>query len=483
MGFGRGRFTMGAALSMRIHLAWMANRTRYVAALLIVLLSAYRASACDTPVYRYAMYRWMPAPYELYYFCDGPLDAEGSQLRERIREFAGVTGPAANLKFIPVDLQQDRELANIPPDVKEAWTKRASQQMPWCLLLSPMQQRLSEGSFVAGEVDALIHSPMRQEVGRLLEEGSAGVYVLIDGDDAAATESAEQTVRGVVADIASGKVPLAAAPNAEGDALPVQTVQLGFVKLHASDPAEKWLIQSLLLLEPDLATSKEPRLFLIYGRGRALFSSLGKGIHRDNLITDIEFISGACSCTVKEQNPGVDLLMRYDWEAVAHALSEKFGTEEGSPYRFSGDALFPELVIPMESSPPNDAVAAAVPSDSAPSSVAAPPSVAAPAVDGSTTSAPAEKVEDRSAIASPSASQADEPAATSPSTAVSTAQVTTPASSTELATTKAAPAARPAAASPPQPTSAWRAVVWVGVGLLGTLVVLFGATFLVLRPR
>ncbi len=87
---------------------------------------------------------------------------------------------------------------------------------------------------------------------------------------------------------------------------------------------------------------------MIYGRGRALFSSLGKGIQRDNLIQDVEFITGACSCTVKEQNPGVDLLMSYNWNAVAEALSRQFGTEEGSSYRFGGDALFPELIIPPE---------------------------------------------------------------------------------------------------------------------------------------
>ena len=351
---------------MKIQLARMVNGVRIVAAFLIGLLSSHPTSACDTPVYRYAMYRWMPAPYELYYFCDGPLDDAGTQVHERIEELTGTTGPAANLTFVPVDLQQDKELANVPPDVKETWAQRTSQQMPWCLLLSPIQQRLLEGSFMASEVDALIHSPARHEIGRLLEEGNAGVYVLIGGEDASTTDSAEQVVRDVVADIASGKIALTAAPTATGDSVPAQAVQLGFIKLNPADPAEKWFVQSLLALEPDLPTSQEPRLFLIYGRGRALFSSLGKGIHRDNLILDIEFISGACSCTVKEQNPGVDLLMRYDWDAVAQGLSEKFGAEEGSPYRFGGDALFPELMIPMESVPADAPATPAASSDQSP---------------------------------------------------------------------------------------------------------------------
>ncbi len=465
---------------MRIQLTWLAHGTRFAAAFLIVLLSAYQAVACDTPVYRYAMYRWMPAPYELYYFCDGPLDEAGAQLRARVQETVGASGPTTNLKFIPVDLQQDRELATIPPDVKEAWAKRTSQQLPWSLLLTPMQQPLLEGGFAASEFDALIQSPARQEIGRLLEEGNAGVYVLIGGEDSAATELAELTVREVVADIASGKVPLAAAPNGEDESLPATTVQLGVIKVNSADPAEKWFVQSLLLLEPDLAASQEPRLFLIYGRGRALFSSLGKGIHRDNLIMDVEFISGACSCTVKEQNPGVDLLMRYDWDTVAKALSEKFGSEEGSPYRFSGDALFPELVIPMESVPAD--TTAATPGD--PSL----PMDAAPSASGAAAPAVVDKVENAGPVASVSGSDSKDPAGPPMSNAAETTTVATPTpSSGSVAPKRDQPdrpaKVNPAIVNPAQSTSPWSAVIWVGVGLLGTLVVLFGATFLVLRPR
>ena len=49
-----------------------------------VLLTASASIACDTPVYRYAMYRWFPAPYEVYCFYRGEMDETGKQLKAAV---------------------------------------------------------------------------------------------------------------------------------------------------------------------------------------------------------------------------------------------------------------------------------------------------------------------------------------------------------------------------------------------------------------
>ena len=36
--------------------------------LLAVIVVGLPLLACETPVYRYAMYRWEPAPFEIYFF-------------------------------------------------------------------------------------------------------------------------------------------------------------------------------------------------------------------------------------------------------------------------------------------------------------------------------------------------------------------------------------------------------------------------------
>ncbi len=43
---------------------------------------------------------------------------------------------------------------------------------------------------------------------------------------------------------------------------------------------------------------------------------LGKGINAETIQDAAKFLCGACSCLVKRLNPGVDLLMAADWDAI-----------------------------------------------------------------------------------------------------------------------------------------------------------------------
>ena len=258
-------------------------------------------------------------------------------------------------------------------------------------------------------------------------------------------------------------------PGAEEDARGA-TLEVGLVKVARGDAKEKWLVDILLGLERDLRETQDPIVFMIYGRGRALFSCLGKGIHRDNLIQDVEFITGACSCTVKEQNPGVDLLMRRNWDAAAEAIAARYGAEEGSRYDFGGDALFPELIIPAEGEMPG--------SDVEPSQ--------GEAAQGGT--AQGEMVAQVEPAAEPAATR-PQPEATAPQ-AIDEPSLLSEAADPKTQTVTLAPADKldpvPSSSSDvataPTP-SKFPGMLWVGAGLLAALVVLFAATFVVLRPR
>ncbi|HEY7425207.1 MAG TPA: hypothetical protein VH682_13330, partial [Gemmataceae bacterium] len=60
----------------------------------------------------------------------------------------------------------------------------------------------------------------------------------------------------------------------------------------------------------------EPMVFPVFGRGRALEGLIGKGINADTIENAAQFLCGACSCLIKRLNPGVDLLIAADWDAV-----------------------------------------------------------------------------------------------------------------------------------------------------------------------
>ena len=337
---------------------------RLVVCLTLVALVTATAStvstACDTPVYRYAMYRWQPTPYEVYYFHMESARDEDEQTHAALKKAIEASGARANVVLLPVDLKEDKELIGVPPDVKKAWLARKDQSTPTHMVVSPQGLELFTGDLKTDEIASLIDSPLRQKIGKHLEEGKAAVFLFLTSGDMQADKEVEKTLKQLVDDVKSEKINLYSGPQdllgrmnkeepkdaAEEEKSATQGPEIAYVKVSPNDDAERWLVRQLMAVEDDLEEFKDkPMVFAVYGRGRALPPFIGKGIDRDNLIGCIEFVTGACSCTVKEQNPGVDLLVRYDWESASAAVAEKFGSEEGNENRFAIDEFFPDLII------------------------------------------------------------------------------------------------------------------------------------------
>jgi hypothetical protein len=72
----------------------------------------------------------------------------------------------------------------------------------------------------------------------------------------------------------------------------------------------------LLSTEPDLPFIKAPMAFPVFGRGRVLYALVGKGIKKKLIEETCNSVIGWCSCTIKEDNPGADLLFAADWEKI-----------------------------------------------------------------------------------------------------------------------------------------------------------------------
>ncbi len=53
--------------------------------------------------------------------------------------------------------------------------------------------------------------------------------------------------------------------------------------------------------------------FPVFGRGRALYALVGDGIQEKNIREACESMLAWCSCEIKAQSPGTDLLIAADW--------------------------------------------------------------------------------------------------------------------------------------------------------------------------
>ncbi len=436
----------------------------------VFFLAAGTVWACSTPVYRYAMYRWEPAPYEIYYFHEQDVDEAVVEVHESIRAAARCEERTANLFLAAVDVKEDPELKTIPPDVRKWWEAQPDKQTPCYVVVTPYGVPIHHGDMDAEVLQTLIDSPARRSVVEQLSEGTAGVMVMITGSDDEANQKAEELIKEFVADIASGKIELYIPPpvgfftprrdEAEEEPASPQ-IEVGFVKVDRSDPQEKWFLETLLSMEEDLKDEQfedQPMMFVIFGRGRALPPCIGRGINRDNLLDCVDFVTGACSCTVKDQNPGMDLLFATNWFVAAEKLAAKFGAEEGAEAQFSTEDFFQDLMIP----PVQQASLEQPESDTEDAELATAAEVESDIAQA--TDQPSDVVAEEAAV---------EEDATVEDATVEVAAVSL--------TTE--PATATAASTNGDASSMFRGVFLVAMGLAVAFVLLFGMTFMVLRPR
>lgn len=187
-------------------------------------------------------------------------------------------------------------------------------------------------------VKRMIDSPVRQELRKRLLTGESAIWVLLESGDKAKDEAASKLLVEALR-AAEGKLELpdgvitqeeAANPDAtrhkhkenadvlQSD-LPLK-IAFSMLRVSRADEAESALMAMLMHIEPDLEEfEQEPMVFPVFGRGRALEPLIGKGIHADNVLETAAYLCGACSCEIKEQNPGIDLLMAADWAPVDNA--------------------------------------------------------------------------------------------------------------------------------------------------------------------
>jgi hypothetical protein len=302
---------------------------RTVRRVLTTLLLALMADpavgrACDVPVYRYALEHWIPDPYRVVILHQGPMDAAARTIADNLEK---QSGQSLHGNFIVETIDADHPLT---PQVV-VYFPAASQVhgVAW------------QGRLDADALAAIADSPCRHDIAHRLLSGDAVVWVLLqtgrkEADNAAARRIDDELEnwRAGLRDRPESASRVASAPGA-----PPLTCSL--VRVSRNDPAEKLLVETLLSVEPDLRGRDEPMAFPVFGRGRVLYALVGAGINAETVGHALDFLVDGCSCTVKRQNPGVDLLLNADWSVITPTTPEEPATAPTS----SGD-LVPLTPLP-----------------------------------------------------------------------------------------------------------------------------------------
>jgi len=305
------------------------------------------ARACSTPVFRYAMYNWPTAPYYFFYFHHGEIPEEDKAIHEQLEKLATADKPS-NVRLIAIDMTNEEQLKYIPEVVLKSREAHAKDQQPLFVVYTSWGAELYVGKLDAKILGALVDSPMRRQIAKRFHQGNATIMLILKSSDEKANKEAAKVARQLLAKAKAGEIVVSSdlyymmppPPPAEGsDDQPAEPepekMKIAVLELSRDDANEKWLLRSLLAVEPDLNKfADKPMVFAIYGRGRVLPPYIGKGIHVDNLFDCASFLGGACSCMIKDQNPGVDLLMQWDWDATAEAWAKEQGEFDAAPGPF-----------------------------------------------------------------------------------------------------------------------------------------------------
>ncbi|MCA9015425.1 MAG: hypothetical protein KDA77_08860 [Planctomycetaceae bacterium] len=294
---------------------------RFISSLAVlgVLLTSTVIWACSVPVFRYALERWPADKYSAVVFYRGELSAEQQKLVAQFDKEGAIGQKSANVELRLVNLD-----AKPAPEDLDLWKQQKSETLPLLVVRTPLPAPVPNG-FWSGELSEenlvrLIDSPLRQNIAKQLINGQTAVWVFLESGnpekDKAAFELLSKELKRMEktlklpeieqADIEQGLV------SVSPDSL---KLKFSLEKCARDDSSEQYFTQMLLATENDLKDfSDEPMALPVFGQGRVLYALIGKGINPGTIEQACRDLTGPCTCQVKDQNPGTDLLMAVNWE-------------------------------------------------------------------------------------------------------------------------------------------------------------------------
>jgi hypothetical protein len=284
---------------------------------LAAALLAGPAWACNVPVFRYALERWRPDPYQLVVFHRGPLAGDDEARVKVLRAASLAEEGLCNFGVTLHDVDSGKS-----ESLKQLWQAQKQAQLPWTALRAPAREPGGETVWAGALADAkpeyLLDSPARREIVRRLCEGETAVWLLLKSGQAAKDKAAAKLLATELQRLEKEM----ALPEGIGEpgselmsAVPLK-IKFSVLEMVRADPAEQIFIRMLLSGQPDLEKADGPIAFPVFGCARVLGGLAGDVFTAEVIENAVVMLCGACSCQIKEMNPGYDLLVRAAWDAL-----------------------------------------------------------------------------------------------------------------------------------------------------------------------
>ncbi|HCN30569.1 MAG TPA: hypothetical protein DIT64_17900 [Verrucomicrobiales bacterium] len=275
----------------------------------LLALTAHGATcACTIPVFRYALDRWEADKFQLLL----PTEA-GPETADLLRPLRA--NGKANLT-----------IQAVPGVEGEA------------VLRFPSRQEIWRGRLNAASLAALLDSPGRRRIVERVLAGDSVLWVVCGGE--ADTERIGKRLR-FLEQVAALPIQDPNDPDSRLGPGPPLLLKFTTLRLEQDDPAEKLLRRMLAGPRAEFDAEKTPFAAAVFGRGRVLGAWPLAELDDQALEEASMFLIGRCSCRVKDQNPGWDLLLNVDWDQAL----KKAGQSAAAAPPESAPPQAPETVV------------------------------------------------------------------------------------------------------------------------------------------
>ena len=270
------------------------------------------ACACTIPVFRYALERWESDRFLVMVYHQGELTAEQNLVVAELTQRSSLKGGPLNIEVIRHDLA-----APSPLKLLDLQLPTADRPLPWMEIRSRISETRTALRWQGPLTEAvgkpgLFDSPARNEIVRRLLDGDSCVWLLVAPEDQ--VQRLSQQLQPLL-DAAPKDLELPKGVGLPGSELysPIPlNIRFSVLPLSHADPEEQPFFKLLAASTPEWRTDTA-YVIPVFGRCRALevfpFADANEA-----LIQDVgSFLCAACSCRVKQANPGFDLLVSVDW--------------------------------------------------------------------------------------------------------------------------------------------------------------------------
>ena len=261
-----------------------------------------RALACSVPVFRYALDRWPAESYEL-----------------RVDRGAAAMPAIAPL----LEKLRTNSLANVTVQTS-SFTGAATAKL---MFPDPPGGEVWAGSLSAASLEQALDSPVRREIGRRIANGDSAVWVLVESGNGAVDDGVANALERRLKHWMSAASLPEQDPNDPTSQIgpgPALALRFSVLRLSRKDPREAVTLAMFEANSDEIRRLRSvPVVFPVFGRGRVLAAVPKENLTNEGIDDVCAFISGACSCQVKDSRTGWDLLLSFNWDEELARVEEQ----------------------------------------------------------------------------------------------------------------------------------------------------------------